>query len=125
VKEKRKRKSHHDFCEVILLEKSTRESEVESRVEASEAKVEAMSREVAELRRKMDSETKALELMVKIINMIVEQVEKGRRWIWVDVKLVEWVDKQVETGKYRSRSHAVEKIIRSKMREETTRAYEI
>ena len=108
------------------MEKSTRESEVESRVEASKAKVEAMSREVAELRRKMDGETKAaLELMAKIINMIAEQVEKGRRWIWVDVKLVEWVDKQVETGKYRSRSHAVEKIIRSKMREETTRAYEI
>jgi len=97
-----------------LLENSTRESEVESRVEA-------MSREVAEMRHEMEN----LDLIVKIINIIAEQVGKGRRWIWVDVKLVEWVDKQVEMGKYRSRSHAVEKIIRSKMREKTTRAYEI
>ena len=119
--EKRKRKSRHDLCEVTLLENSTRESDVESRVEASEAKVEAMSREVAELRREMENH----DLIVKIINMIAEQVEKGRHWIWVDVKLVEWVDKQVEMGKYRSRSHAVEKIIQSKMREETKRAYEI
>ena len=104
-----------------MLENSTRESEVESRVEASEAKVEAMSREVAEMRHEMEN----LDLIVKIINIIAEQVGKGRRWIWVDVKLVEWVDKQVEMGKYRSRSHAVEKIIRSKMREKTTRAYEI
>ena len=97
-----------------MLENSTRESEVESRVEA-------MSREVAEMRHEMEN----LDLIVKIINIIAEQVGKGRRWIWVDVKLVEWVDKQVEMGKYRSRSHAVEKIIRSKMREKTTRAYEI
>jgi hypothetical protein len=114
VREKRKRKLRHDLCEVILLENSTRESEVESRVEA-------MSREVAEMRHEMEN----LDLIVKIINIIAEQVGKGRRWIWVDVKLVEWVDKQVEMGKYRSRSHAVEKIIRSKMREKTTRAYEI
>jgi len=73
----------------------------------------------------MRHEMENLDLIVKIINIIAEQVGKGRRWIWVDVKLVEWVDKQVEMGKYRSRSHAVEKIIRSKMREKTTRAYEI
>ena len=72
-----------------------------------------------------NSNLKNLKLMIKIINMIAEQMEKGRHWIWVDVKLVEWVDKQVEMGKYRSRSHAVEKIIQSKMREETKRAYEI
>jgi len=73
----------------------------------------------------MRRETETLKLMVKIINKIAEQMEKGRHWIWVDAKLVEWVDKQVEMGKYRSRSHAVEKIIQSKMREETKRAYEI
>lgn len=149
--EERKRKSRQDLCEVILLEKSPggnpmtspdrsenvkealrlltiirdappRETrEVKSRLEASAAKAEAMSREVAESRHK----TQTLEIMVKIINIFLEQVEKGRLWIWVDVKLVEWLDKQVEMGKYRSRSHAVETIIQSKMREETTRTYEI
>jgi hypothetical protein len=104
---------------VILLKNSTRE--FESRVEASEAKVGVMRREVAEMRREMEARA----LVVEVVKTIVEQVDKGRDWVWIDVKLVEWLDKQVEMGKYRSCSHAVEKIIRSKMREETTRAYEI
>ena len=92
VTEKRKRKSRHDLCEVVLLE---------------------------------NSHLKNLKLMIKIIENITDEFARGRLWIWVDVKLVEWLDKQVEMGKYRSRSQAVEKIIQSKMREETTRAYEI
>jgi len=72
-----------------------------------------------------NSNLKTLKLMVKIIKKITDEYYRGRLWIWVDAKLVEWVDKQVEMGKYRSCSQAVEKIIRSKMREEATRAYEI
>ncbi len=68
---------------------------------------------------------KKLDVLARFLDRVKLEAEKGRDMIWIDKKLLEWLDKQVEMGKYRSCSHAVEKIIQSKMREETTRAYEI
>ena len=66
-----------------------------------------------------------LDLIVGLLERIKEELDKGREWIWVNKKLLKWVDKQVETGKYPNRSHAVEEIIRGKMGEERRLAYTI
>jgi len=35
--------------------------------------------------------------------------------VFVDKELLEWLDKQVEAGKYENRSHAIEVLIISEM----------
>ena len=39
---------------------------------------------------------------------VVDEKNEGRSLVFVDDKLLEWVDEQVEAGKYFSRSHAIE-----------------
>ena len=39
---------------------------------------------------------------------VLDEKNKGRSLVFVDDKLLEWVDEQVDAGKYYSRSHAIE-----------------
>ncbi len=62
----------------------------------------------------MDEPTyeKTLRLLKKVTEKFERETEKGRTVIWIDKKLVDWLDLQVETGKFRDRSSALEEIIR-------------
>jgi len=49
---------------------------------------------------------------------LVEEAKEGKGLVFVDEKLLEWLDKQVEAGKYDSRSHAIESLIQKEMKRE-------
>ena len=56
-----------------------------------------------------------LDLVIKLAKEIVRQHREGRTMVFVDKELLEWLDKQVEAGKYDSLSHAIEVLILSEM----------
>lgn len=45
-----------------------------------------------------------------------KEVHEGRTIVFVDEKLVGWVTEQVEAGRYRDESHAIESLIRKEMK---------
>lgn len=59
-----------------------------------------------------------MDLWAEFAEYMKDQIEKGRDMVWIDKRLLGWVDKQVEAQIYRSRSHAMEVLIQEKMREE-------
>lgn len=58
-----------------------------------------------------------LDLVIELAKEIVRQHTEGRTLVFVDKELLEWLDKQVEVGKYDSVSHAIEVLILEKMKE--------
>ena len=52
----------------------------------------------------------------ELLAKIAKKTGEGKAGVFVDRKLLEWVDGQVDAGKYRDRSHAVEEMIREEMR---------
>lgn len=58
-----------------------------------------------------------LDLVIELAKEIVRQHREGRTLVFVDKELLEWLDKQVEVGKYDSVSHAIEVLILEKMKE--------
>jgi len=56
-----------------------------------------------------------LEQIIELAKEIVRQNREGRTMVFVDKELLEWLDKQVEAGKYENRSHAIEVLIISEM----------
>jgi len=61
---------------------------------------------------------KTMDLWVWFAKFMKKQIEKGRDMVWIDKKLLSWVNKQVEARVYQNRSHAIEALIREKMTEE-------
>ena len=53
------------------------------------------------------NDTEKLELYMFAKRVLAEK-SRGRSLVFVDDKLLEWVDEQVDAGKYYSRSHAIE-----------------
>lgn len=58
-----------------------------------------------------------LDQIIELAKEIVRQHREGRTLVFVDKELLEWLDKQVEVGKYDSVSHAIEVLILEKMKE--------
>ena len=56
-----------------------------------------------------------LDLVIELAKEIVRQHMEGRTMVFVDKKLLEWLGKQVEAGKYDSLSHAIEVLILNEM----------
>ena len=56
-----------------------------------------------------------LEQIIELAKEIVRQHREGRTMVFVDKELLEWLDKQVEAGKYDSLSNAIEVLIISEM----------
>jgi len=48
------------------------------------------------------------DVLYGFVDRIVDERNKGRSLVFVDDKLLEWVDRQVDAGKYLSRYHAIE-----------------
>ena len=57
-----------------------------------------------------------LDVIHDFLERVRGEVDKGKAITFVDKKLLGWLDKQVEVGKYRSRSHAIEVLILEKMK---------
>jgi Arc/MetJ-type ribon-helix-helix transcriptional regulator len=48
------------------------------------------------------------DVLCGFVNKVVGERNKGRSLVFVDDKLLEWVDKLVDSGEYLSRSHVIE-----------------
>lgn len=59
-----------------------------------------------------------IDLVIELTKEIVRQHKKGKTLAFVDKEFLECLDKQVETGKFESRSHAIEVLILNEMRKE-------
>jgi len=57
---------------------------------------------------KKPDEKEKLDVLYGFANEVVDERNKGRSLVFVDDKLLEWVDEQVDSGKYLSRSHVIE-----------------
>lgn len=60
-----------------------------------------------------------IDLLQQIKDEFLEQKKQGRSSIFVYVhkKYSDWLDKQVEAGTYKDHTHAIESLIREKMKE--------
>ena len=58
-----------------------------------------------------------MDLWTEFAKFMKSQIEKGRDMVWIDKKLLSWVDKQVEAKIYHNPRHAIEVLIREKMKE--------
>ena len=56
----------------------------------------------------MENDKKKHDVLYGFVNKVVDERNKERSLVFVDDKLLEWVDEQVGAGKYRNRSHAIE-----------------
>ena len=56
----------------------------------------------------MENDKKKHDVLYGFVNKVVDERNKERSLVFVDDKLLEWVDEQVGAGKYLSRSHAIE-----------------
>ena len=54
------------------------------------------------------NDTEKLDVLYMFAKKVLDEKNKGRSLVFVDDKLLEWVDEQVDAGKYYSRSHAIE-----------------
>ena len=54
------------------------------------------------------NDTEKLDVLYMFAKRVLDEKNKGRSLVFVDDKLLEWVDVQVDAGKYYSRSHAIE-----------------
>lgn len=54
------------------------------------------------------NDTEKLDVLYMFVKKVLDEENKGRSLVFVNDKLLEWVDEQVDAGKYYSRSHAIE-----------------
>ena len=52
-----------------------------------------------------------LDVLYMFAKKVLDEKNRGRSLIFVDDKLLEWIDEQVDAGKYYSRSHAIECVV--------------
>lgn len=57
---------------------------------------------------KKPHENEKHDVLYGFVNKVVDERNRGRSLVFVDDKLLEWVDEQVDAGKYYNRSYAIE-----------------